>query len=197
MWSNTSELYVRRCAVRYTEIMSYNYSVVVYDGESVHRLSMRGHEALLKRIHGVVDGEVEVCYETPDFVTLTLDRHDTPAGLDMSLQYENEVTVTWRRHPETDTDEELESSGTGFFLSDSDIEEELNRGDHTAHIFSSCNKALSVHKTLTTPVRSRPPATHGWRSLACHFFQRRCALGYGNLRIKIASFRLGCPNDRH
>ena len=89
--------------------MSYNYNVVVYDGDRVHRFSMRGHEALLKRIHGVVDGEVEVCYETPDFLTLILDEDDTPAGLDMSLQYENEVTVTWRHNSKTDTDEELES----------------------------------------------------------------------------------------
>ena len=101
--------------------MSYNYHVVVYDGDRVHRFSMRGHEALLTRIDGVVDG-VEVCYETPDLVTLILDEDDTPAGLDMSLQYENEVTVTSRRHYETDSDEELESDDTGFFLSESEDE---------------------------------------------------------------------------
>ena len=112
--------------MRYTEIMSYHYHVVVYDGERVHRLSMYGHESLLERIDEVVDAEVEVCYETPDFVTLTLDEDDTPAGLLMSLQYENEVTVTWRRHPKTDSDEELETDdtdNTGHFLSDADIEE--------------------------------------------------------------------------
>ena len=40
--------------------MSFNYNVVVYDGDRVHRLSMRGYEALLTRIDEVVDGEVEV-----------------------------------------------------------------------------------------------------------------------------------------
>ena len=101
--------------------MRYNYNVVVY-GDHVHRFSMRGHEALLTRIDRVVDGEVEVCYETPDFVTLILDEDDTPSDLDMSLQYENEVTVTSRHHSETDSDEELESDDTGFFLSESEDE---------------------------------------------------------------------------
>ena len=103
--------------------MSFNYNVVVYDGDRVHRLSMRGYEALLTRIDEVVDGEVEVWYETPDFVKLILDEDDTPAGLDLSLHYENEVTVTSRHYSKTNTDEEMESDDTGACSSDSEDDE--------------------------------------------------------------------------
>ena len=103
--------------------MTFYYHVIVHDGDLEHRLSMRGDEVLLTRIDEVVEGEVEVCYETGDDVTLILDVHDTPAGLHMSLADYNEVTVTSRLHSYTTTDSSLETDDTGAFPSDSENDE--------------------------------------------------------------------------